>query len=69
MPMTESKMSYTYVTDLSENANFSSKLFIRLLGGDGFHPATLVFITTKLFWIKSKHQLFTAVSNDSLPGI
>ena len=28
MPMTESKMSYTYVTDLSENANFSSKLSI-----------------------------------------
>ena len=28
MPMTESKMSYTYITDLSENANFSSKLSI-----------------------------------------
>ena len=28
MPMTQSKMSYTYVTDLSENANFSSKLSI-----------------------------------------
>ena len=28
MPMTESKMSYTYFTNLSENANFSSKLSI-----------------------------------------
>ena len=28
MPMTQSKMSYTYVTGLSENANFSSKLSI-----------------------------------------